>query len=250
MGQDLPQGKVLFIGGDQVGQIVAKGLIQIDQALLAEGGQLDDPAAFEGGELHREGVLAQSHLVAGAELLGARDALAVDERAGAAGEIDDVCRSPVLDHRMHAIDVRVVQVHVRALVAPDPAVGEGPLVGGIGRRPLGAEQQPFAVGGLVLSFLIYRRAKPGTDPLPEALGPIWTLWNRLYYIDDFYLWLVRKVQDGIAWLCWQFERWVIIGLFVNGTAFAVKFGGDRLRRVQAGQVSGSLRWASQGWQRV
>ena len=95
-----------------------------------------------------------------------------------------------------------------------------------------------ALGGLLLARAIYSKAEPGTDPLPARLGGLWTLWHRLYYIDDFYLWLVRKVQDGIAWLAWQFERWVIIGALVNGTAYLVRLGGDRVRRIQAGQITG------------
>jgi len=101
-----------------------------------------------------------------------------------------------------------------------------------------AGSQIIAFGGLLLAWLIYRRAAPGTDPLPAKLGGLWTLWHRLYYIDDFYLWLVKKVQDGIAFLAWLFERWVVIGTFVNGTAYVVRFSGDRVRRLQNGQVTG------------
>jgi NADH-quinone oxidoreductase subunit L len=96
----------------------------------------------------------------------------------------------------------------------------------------------FAVGGLVLAWVIYRRAEPGTDPLPKALGPVWTLWNKLYYVDDFYTFLVKKVQQGIAGVCWLWERWVIIGTGVNGTGFLTKWVGDRLRWVQDGRLSG------------
>ena len=73
----------------------------------------------------------------------------------------------------------------------------------------------LAVGGLLGARAVYRRAAPGTDPLPARLGPLWTLWNRLYYVDDLYLFLVRRVQQGIARLCWLFERWVVIQAFAN-----------------------------------
>ena len=96
----------------------------------------------------------------------------------------------------------------------------------------------IALTGLIGAFVIYGKAKPGTDPLQEKLGGLWTLWNRLYYIDDLYLWLVKKVQDGFAKLCWLVERYIVIGVLVNGVAYVTRFGGDRLRRVQAGRVSG------------
>jgi NADH-quinone oxidoreductase subunit L len=103
--------------------------------------------------------------------------------------------------------------------------------------PVALVSTAFALGGLLLGFLVYRRAQPGSDPLPKALGGLWTLWDRLYYVDTFYLWLVKKVQQGVARLCWLFERWVIIGAAVNGTAYLVKVSGDRLRRLESGKLS-------------
>jgi NADH-quinone oxidoreductase subunit L len=95
----------------------------------------------------------------------------------------------------------------------------------------------LAVAGLVTAFAVYGRAAPGTDPLPARLGGLWTLWDRKYYLDDLYLWLVRRVQQGIAGLCWLFERWVVIGLLANGTAYAVKVVGEQARRLQSGRLS-------------
>jgi NADH-quinone oxidoreductase subunit L len=103
--------------------------------------------------------------------------------------------------------------------------------------PVALVSTVVALAGLLFSYVIYRKAKPGTDPLPQALGPVWTLWNRLYYIDDFYLFLVKRVQDGLAWLSWKFERSVIIGTLVNGTAYVVRWSSDKVRRVQNGSVS-------------
>jgi NADH-quinone oxidoreductase subunit L len=97
-----------------------------------------------------------------------------------------------------------------------------------------------ALAGFGLAVRTYGRAAPGTDPLPARLGRVWTLWANLWYVDAFYLWLVRRVQQGLAGLLWLFERWVIIQGMVNGTARAVRVGGDRLRRVQAGALSGYL----------
>jgi NADH-quinone oxidoreductase subunit L len=108
--------------------------------------------------------------------------------------------------------------------------------------PIALVSTLVAVTGLVLAWTVYRPAPPGVDPLPAKLGPLWTLWNRLYYIDDFYRWLVKGVQDGIAWLCWRFERMVIIGGAVNGTSQAARVAGERLRRVQNGRLGGYVTW--------
>jgi NADH-quinone oxidoreductase subunit L len=92
-----------------------------------------------------------------------------------------------------------------------------------------------AFAGLLVARRIYLRSD-GVDPLPQRLGRVWTLWNRLWYVDAFYLWLVKRVQQGLAGIAWFFERKVIIQGMVNGTAQAVRVGGDRLRRVQSGRV--------------
>ncbi len=92
--------------------------------------------------------------------------------------------------------------------------------------------------GLLLAWRTYGRAAPGTDPLPARLGGLWTTWANLWYVDRFYLWLVRTVQQGVARLCWLFERWIVIQLAFNGTARLARVAGDRLRRVQTGRLSG------------
>jgi len=99
-----------------------------------------------------------------------------------------------------------------------------------------------ALLGLWLAFRVYRRAAPGVDPLPERLGFVWNLWANLWYVDAFYLWLVRVVQQGIAWGSWLFERWVIIGAAVNGTSQAARKTGDVVRRVQSGRLTSYVTW--------
>jgi NADH-quinone oxidoreductase subunit L len=113
-----------------------------------------------------------------------------------------------------------------------------PNGGGSFHPPVAALALLLGVAGLLGARALYRKAEPGTDPLPAKLGPLWTLWSRLYYVDDFYLWLVKKVQQGIAHVCWLFERWVIIQGFVNGIAQTVREGGDNLRRSETGRASG------------
>jgi NADH-quinone oxidoreductase subunit L len=92
--------------------------------------------------------------------------------------------------------------------------------------------------GLWLAWRTYGRAAPGTDPLPAKLGGMWTTWSELWYVDRFYLWLVRVVQQGFARLCWLFERWIVIQLVFNGVARLTRVIADRVRRVESGRLSG------------
>ena len=100
---------------------------------------------------------------------------------------------------------------------------------------LAALSTAIAIACALWARSIYRTSA-GADPLPKRLGGVWTLWNRLWYIDDFYLWLVKKVQQGIANVCWWFERHVVIGLGANGLAQAARKSGNSLRMMHSGRL--------------
>jgi NADH-quinone oxidoreductase subunit L len=108
--------------------------------------------------------------------------------------------------------------------------------------PVALVSTAVAVGGLLLAYAVYGRAAPGTDPFPARYPALHRLWSNLYYVDDFYLFLVKRVQQGIAWLSWRFERLVIIGAAVNGTARATRVAGERIRRVESGRLTGYVTW--------
>jgi len=100
---------------------------------------------------------------------------------------------------------------------------------------LAALSTVIAIGGALLARAIYAKSE-GKDPLPAKLGGIWTLCNELWYVDRFYLWLVRTVQQGIANVCWWFERNVIIQGAINGLSQGTRASGEALRRAQSGRL--------------
>ncbi|MDJ0521048.1 MAG: NADH-quinone oxidoreductase subunit L [Planctomycetota bacterium] len=101
--------------------------------------------------------------------------------------------------------------------------------------PLAIIATGVALVGFLIARKIYRNAG-GNDPLPAKLGGIWRLWDNLYYVDNFYLWLVKKVQQGVAKVFWFFERWILIQAVINGLSQTVRISGDRVRRVQSGRL--------------
>jgi NADH:ubiquinone oxidoreductase subunit 5 (subunit L)/multisubunit Na+/H+ antiporter MnhA subunit len=80
----------------------------------------------------------------------------------------------------------------------------------------------------------------------KAFGPIYTVVSSKYYIDEFYLFLVRFVQQGIANICSLVEQHIIIGIFINGIAGGSKEAGDKLRKMQTGRVSSYVTMALAG----
>ena len=103
------------------------------------------------------------------------------------------------------------------------------------RRGRGASSSPGA-----------RTAPPsrGTvDPLPARLGGLHRIWRNLYYVDAFYLFLVRRSSSRASpKACWFFERCVLIGGVINGMSQGARLAGDRLRRVQNGRITSYVSW--------
>jgi NADH-quinone oxidoreductase subunit L len=119
-----------------------------------------------------------------------------------------------------------------------------------------------AVGGLALGYVTYAK-QPAREPLTR-LGPVYTLLENKYYLDDLYLngivypirdrlsagvnWFNRSILDGIVHLFALttrglaavvnlFDRSVIDGL-VNGAGEGAEEAGGFLRYVQSGNVQG------------
>ena len=122
-----------------------------------------------------------------------------------------------------------------------------------------------ALGGILLGLKVYYQ-KPleagQIDPVRNALGPIWWLWHRKYFVDEFYqgtiisfslllsnvlywiddFWVIDPIVNGIGRLgVWiskvlaEFDRLVIDG-FVNLVAWFTNRMGAVLRNTQDGQV--------------
>jgi len=87
----------------------------------------------------------------------------------------------------------------------------------------------FLAAGAVLAALLYLRG-PAHDPVRIPLFA-----HRLY-IDNFYNWLVIRGQGGLAVLASWFDRWIIDGLVVTGSARTVWGAGYLLRLLQLGNL--------------
>jgi len=92
--------------------------------------------------------------------------------------------------------------------------------------------------GYGISWRIYGR--PGLDraaAIRTRLAPVYDLlWNK-YYFDDFYLWLVRSVQQAVARVCRGFEENVIVKGLVGVPVRCTAWVADRSRRLQAGRLN-------------
>jgi NADH-quinone oxidoreductase subunit L len=99
-----------------------------------------------------------------------------------------------------------------------------------------------ATGVAAVGFLVAWRLYGGAgldraQAVRTRFAPVHDLlWNK-YYIDDFYLWLVRTVQQGIARVCRGFEENVVVKGFVGVPVRCTAWVADRSRRLQAGRLN-------------
>jgi NADH-quinone oxidoreductase subunit L len=76
------------------------------------------------------------------------------------------------------------------------------------------------------------------DParIKAALGPVHRFIDNRWYVDDLYTWIVDHVQQNVARLCDGFDRYIIIGTLVNGSAWTTRAAGAVVARFQTGSV--------------
>ncbi len=89
-------------------------------------------------------------------------------------------------------------------------------------------------GGAALLAFGLRVVDP--ERVKRALGPVHRFIDNRWYVDELYAWIVEHVQQNVARLCDAFDRWIIIGTFVNGSAWTTRAAGAAIARFQTGSV--------------
>ncbi len=98
-----------------------------------------------------------------------------------------------------------------------------------------------AVAGLVWAFKNYR-APEKREPAKITTDPVRNVLEKKYFIDHLYENVVGKITMGIANLCHKFDRTVINGVMVNGTARRTYDAGLFISRFQSGFFQDYLFW--------
>jgi len=123
-------------------------------------------------------------------------------------------------------------------------VGIRPHEGGHGfHGDVAAMGTVAALAGLVLGVLFYATRTLDAAAWKARLAPVHALLVNKYYFDDLYLFLVRRVQQGIAEAADFFEQNVLIRGVVDGVAGATRRAGAELRGLQTGSLQTYVRFA-------
>ena len=90
--------------------------------------------------------------------------------------------------------------------------------------------------GLLFTLYLYLFQPETAARLGRNLRGPRQILEKKYYVDEIYNALIRYVQDGFAKVCDVFERYIIVGLCVNGAAYSTRFMGHLARQLQTGRI--------------
>ncbi|MBI1976915.1 MAG: NADH-quinone oxidoreductase subunit L [Candidatus Omnitrophica bacterium] len=98
-----------------------------------------------------------------------------------------------------------------------------------------------AAAGLVWAFKNYRVPEK-REPAKITPDPVRSVLEKKYFIDHLYENVIGRITMGIAAFCHQFDRTVINGIMVNGTARKTYDAGSFISRLQSGFFQDYLFW--------
>ena len=95
----------------------------------------------------------------------------------------------------------------------------------------------FLLGGIFTAWYFYMVKTDMPGKIKQKFGPIYTLLDRKYYIDEFYSWLFAGGARALGRGFWKFgDVKIIDGFFVNGSARVVVWAAALIRQFQSGYI--------------
>ncbi|MBV9265995.1 MAG: NADH-quinone oxidoreductase subunit L [Acidobacteriaceae bacterium] len=106
----------------------------------------------------------------------------------------------------------------------------------------------FGVAGVALAWLLYIARPVLADAWQHAAGPLYTLVENKYYVDEIYGALIVKPLEGISSLVlWRgVDEGLIDTAFVSGLARGARGWGGLLRQLQSGRIRNYATWVLAG----
>ncbi len=98
---------------------------------------------------------------------------------------------------------------------------------------------PFwlSIGGIFTAWYLYMVKTDLPEKIKQAAGPLFTLLDRKYFIDEFYSWLFAGGARALGAGLWKIgDVKVIDGFVVNGAARVVGLTAVLVRRFQSGYI--------------
>ncbi len=116
---------------------------------------------------------------------------------------------------------------------------EAEFTGIIGMMLHAFSTAPFwlSLGGIFTAWFLYLYKTELPGKIKRLSGPIYTLLDRKYYIDEIYSWVFAGGTRALGSALWKIgDVKIIDGFFVNGTARVVALTASMARRFQSGYI--------------
>ena len=95
----------------------------------------------------------------------------------------------------------------------------------------------FSMSGIFAAWYFYLVKTELPEKIKKASGPLYTLLDRKYFIDEFYSWFFAGGARILGGWLWKFgDVKIIDGFFVNGAARLVVLTATLVRRFQSGYI--------------
>ncbi len=95
----------------------------------------------------------------------------------------------------------------------------------------------FLLGGIFTAWYFYMVKTNIPGKIMQMFGPVYTLLDRKYYIDEFYSWCFAGGARALGRGFWKFgDVKIIDGFFVNGAARVVVWAATLIRQFQSGYI--------------
>jgi len=105
----------------------------------------------------------------------------------------------------------------------------------------------FAVGGLVLAYVLYVSKPYLPQKIAHALGSFYDVVLNKYYVDEVYAKIfVKPLVDGSTSILWQGVDRKVIDDTVNNAADGALHVSDEVRHMQSGNVRSYAGWIASG----
>ncbi|MDP4127422.1 MAG: NADH-quinone oxidoreductase subunit L [Bacillota bacterium] len=89
--------------------------------------------------------------------------------------------------------------------------------------------------GIGLAYTIYVKKTIAAENIVARFPSVYKVLQNKYYVDEFYLWIIHNIMDGVAKILYWFDIFVIDGI-INGIAFITRGSAKTLRRTSTGQL--------------
>ncbi len=93
----------------------------------------------------------------------------------------------------------------------------------------------IALSGILLAYLIYGLKVINADTIRQKSGIIYTILKNKYYIDEFYMFLIKNIYYTLTEVIKWFDRHIVDGA-VNLVAFLCRWAGGKLKLTITGRV--------------